>query len=170
LTVIVHDGDAGFWTGLGRVRLGRGETNAGRDYDVERSRAYRDRLVLKLRGVDDADAAAGLRGARVEVEPDRAPALQEGEHFVACLVGMEVRDEGGRSLGRVGGTMPTAGVDLLVVERDAGPGAAEGEQQEIWIPMAAEIVLEIDEEGRTITVRPPDGLLELNASESETER
>ena len=55
ITVKVAAGDAAIWAGLRRVLL---ETADGAmdEYAIESSRAYRDRLVLKLCGVERADA------------------------------------------------------------------------------------------------------------------
>jgi 16S rRNA processing protein RimM len=92
----------------------------------------------------------------VKIEERLAPELPPGEHYSASLVGMEVRDDSGRELGRVRDVVPTGGADLLVVE--ASPPAVG----ELLIPMATEIVEQIDREGRLIRVRLPDGLEELN--------
>jgi 16S rRNA processing protein RimM len=132
------------------------EADRSERYEVERSRAYADRLVLKLGGVDDATGAARLRGRGVKVLEQEAPELPPGEHYSASLVGMEVRDESGRELGRVRDVVPTGGADLLVVE---ATGTTAGE---LLIPMAEEIVEQIDREGCLIRVRLPDGLEELN--------
>ena len=92
-----------------RVRIGR--PPEGEEFDVEHSRAYRDRLVLKLKGVDDANQAAGLRGSSVFVTREDAPDLPEGVHYVDELVGMLVHDETGRELGRVERVIDTGGTD-----------------------------------------------------------
>lgn len=150
--------DAAFWEELPRVWVEpEGVRSEGRFYDVEHARSYRDRLVIKLSGVDDAGAAKRLRGRRVLAAEEDAPNLEEGTHYAARLVGMEVRDEAGELLGRVRDVMPTGGVDLLVVAPE-GKGKAE----ELLIPMAREIVLEVSEDQRRIRVRPPAGLVELN--------
>lgn len=148
----VAGGDAAQWVGLCRVWI---ERPAGsRMYEVEHDRAYSDRLVLKLRGIDDANAAEDLRGGNVCVLADEAPQLPAGAYYAATLVGMQVEDESGDPLGEVREVLPTGGTDLLVVERGAG--------QEALIPLAQDIVIEISTAERRIRVRPPAGLLEVN--------
>ena len=44
-------------------------------YEVEEQRGYKDRWVVKLAGIDDANDAAQLRGATVTVEREAAPQL-----------------------------------------------------------------------------------------------
>lgn len=146
-----------------RVWIEGADAGAGSVYEVERSEAYRDRWVLKLRGVDDAGAARGLRSARVAVREEDAPALPEDTHYRARLVGMQVFEESGERLGSVTDVVPTGGADLL---RVLPPGASEDEEdRELLIPMARAIVVAVSEADDRITVRLPDGLRELNRSE-----
>jgi len=162
LTVLVFGGDAEHWTGLVEVWVGRKDGTAGEFRRIESSRAYRDRLVLKLEGVDDAGAAEELRGRRVMARESDAPRLPDGVYYTAKLIGMEVRDESGRLIGRVTDVTSSGGADLLVI-RESGPGK-EGREEgpEILIPLARDIVVEVREDEGRMTVRPPEGLLELN--------
>ncbi len=157
MTVRVHAGDATPWDGLAEVWIGDAAgPPEGRVYRVGASRAYRDRLVLKLVGVEDGDAAAKLRGLTVLAPDALAPSLPGGRWWSARLVGAAVVSEDGSALGKVDDVWPTGGVDLLVVNRDA--------EDELLIPMAEEIVLNVDEKAREIRVRLPDGLADLNRS------
>jgi 16S rRNA processing protein RimM len=155
LTIKVGGGDAAIWERMSRFSIARPDGTA-EVLETERIRSYRDRLVVKFRGVDDAGSAAALRGANVQGTVEDAPELPAGEHYSAVLVGMEVVDEAGRRLGEVDDLAPTGGADLLrVASGTAG-------DDELLIPMVKEIVLEIDESDRRITVRLPVGLEELN--------
>jgi 16S rRNA processing protein RimM len=159
LTVRLASGDAALWVGLRKVWLGK--KGAESPYEIESSRAYRDRLVLKLKGIEEANQAAKLRGMNAVVARGDEPELPENVYYVARLVGMVVQDEQGDILGRVNDVMPTAGADLLIVALAGEPG---GEEEEVMIPLAKEIVLQVDEEENLITVRLPAGLLEINKS------
>lgn len=152
MTVRVASGEASRWNGVRRVwlRLQGGES---RCFDVEKDRAYRDRWVLKLAGIDDANIAAGWRGAEVTVETEQAPELGEFEHWRAKLVGMAVVvDE--VSIGHVRDVQPSGAADLLVVEMNDG--------EEVLVPMHRKIVVEVDEKTNRLRIEPPSGLLELN--------
>jgi 16S rRNA processing protein RimM len=156
LTVRLFKGDAEHWTGLARIWIGETDGAAGSVYEIEGSRAYRDRLVLKLKGIDDANRAAGLRGQRARAFGSDAPQLPQDVYYSARLVGMSVLDEEGERIGTVSDVLPTGGTDILVVER-------QGEQgEEVMIPLARDIVLEVDEDEGRMKVRLPEGLLDLN--------
>ncbi len=119
-------------------------------FEVERSRAYRDRLVVKLKGVDDPTGAEALKGQWILAPAEQVPALPEDVYFVERLVGLEVVNESGDALGRVEDVLATGGVDLLVVRGSRG--------DELLVPLAESIVLEIGEGSGPIVVRLPEGL------------
>ena len=152
MTVRVASGDAARWSDVAEIWLQRGDGVAER-FDVQHERAYRDRWVLKLKGIDDSTAAAQWRGASVAVTLDQAPALDEFEHWHATLVGMDVF-AADASIGRVRDIQPTAGADLLVVQTEDG--------RELLIPLHRDIVVDVDEQAKRLRIEPPAGLLELN--------
>ena len=158
MTVRVPGGEAEQWTPVRRVWIGD-EQGSGGYYEVEHSRAYRDRLVLKLRGVEDGNSAEGLRGRQVGVLPADAPELPEGRFHRAQLVGMQAVDEANAVLGQVDDVVPTGGHDLLRITNAAQP---HDEMEEILVPWVPEIVLAVDLEAGRIVLRLPPGLRELN--------
>lgn len=125
-------------------------------FAVERCRSYRDRLVLKLEGIDGPEDVESLRGRLLLAPADEVPALPEGEHYVARLVGLEVVDERGAILGRIADVVETGGADLLVVE--------DGRGGEILVPLAERYVRVVDERNGRVTVALPDGWIEEGGS------
>ena len=66
---------------------------AGRERRVERRGGTAERPLVRLEGIADRDAAAGLRGTALQVPETRAP-LAEGEWLVEDLVGCRVEGMG----------------------------------------------------------------------------
>jgi len=144
--------DADRWIELPGVWIGeRGERQY---FEVERARAYRDRLVLKLVGVDDGDRAHALRGQPVLAAADEAPELPDGAHYVATVVGMRVEDEQGQLLGSVESVIETGAADLLRV--------VDAAEEEVLIPMVDAYVIGIEEKAGCIRVRLPQEMRDLN--------
>jgi 16S rRNA processing protein RimM len=157
LTVRVVSGDAARWEHLHRVVLrGSGPGAPAGLREIASARAYRDRLVLKLVGVDDASAAAALRGCDVMAAAEDVPALPQGVYWVERLVGAQVKDAVLGDLGCVADVVETGGIDLLLV-RDAGG-------VETLVPMAKEFVKDIDADAGLIQVALPEGLRGMNAA------
>lgn len=157
ITVRVGGPDAQLWLGVRRLWLTAADGGGGRFYGVEGSRAYRDRLVLKLEGVEDGNAAARLAGHAVFVAESEAPRPPSGVYHRAQLVGFDVEDaRSGTLLGQVQDVIPTRGHDLLQIRRSGG-----GSDRELLLPLSREHVLEVQLEERRMKVRLPEGLDEL---------
>jgi 16S rRNA processing protein RimM len=144
--------------GRDRVMVGRagGPT---RHLPVEEYSMYRDNVVLKFRGVDDAAGASELVGQDILIPCNGLVDLPEGSYYIFELVGLIVRTRDGREIGKVRDIVSTGGTPLLAIE----PGAAGGPsaQEEILLPVARSICTAIDLAGGCITIDPPEGLLEL---------
>ena len=79
------------------------------------------------------------RGAELAVPRDALPAKAEGEYYAFELVGLEVVEEGGRSLGRIAQVAPGVANDVL--ELDSG----------LALPLVEACVREVDlERGRIV--------------------
>lgn len=112
----------------------------------------KDRVVLKLAGYDDVDAARGLIGYEFAVpEADRVQ-LEQNEFYDWELEGCTVK-VGDESIGQVRSVLKTGGTQILVVSDESG--------KEKLVPLASDIVLAIDTSAKTILVDPPEGLLDL---------
>lgn len=155
VTVKVVSGDAARWAHVTRVLLDGGAGGGSEWREVTSARAYRDRLVLKLFGLDDANQAAALRGREVRAADGEVPELPRNEYWVERLVGAQVKDAMSGYVGRVMDVVATGGIDLLLVQDDAGV--------ETLVPLAKEFIREVDEAAGTITVTLPEGLRGLNA-------
>lgn len=111
-----------------------------------------DRVVLKLSGYDDVDAAKELTGFEFAVpESERVP-LPADHYYDWELEGCTVK-VGDDSIGQVNSVLRTGGAEILVVTDDSG--------KERLIPLADSIVVEVDPVRKTIIVDPPEGLLDL---------
>jgi len=99
--------------------------------------------VVHFAGVDDRTTAESLRGRTVRASPlDDAP---EGTLFVHDLIGAEVRDPSGATLGRVSAVQANPAHDLLVLDNGT------------LVPM----VFVVDQQPGTVVVDVPDGLFDL---------
>lgn len=121
---------------------------------VATMRMHQGRPVILFEGIgsmNDAERLAGLELRVTEVEGDLGR-LDDGEYYHRDLIGCAVVTESGESIGEVTAIDGDARATRLVVK---------SLRSEILIPLA-DAICTIDIEARRITVRPPDGLLELN--------
>jgi 16S rRNA processing protein RimM len=122
----------------------------GAPMEVENTWMHGDHLIFKFKGVDSISDAEKLAGAEVTIPFEERASLTEDEVYESDLIGCEVFDATGRSLGVVTDFQETGGTPLLQV----------GEN--LLIPFAKTICTEIDLEHKRITATLPDGLLDLN--------
>ena len=126
-----------------------------RRFAVETAWAHRGRFVFKLRGVDTISEAEKLRGSEVRIPLASRPPLPAGEYYQSDLVGYDVTERSsGERLGLVSGWQQHGGPALLQIEGENG--------EEILVPFARSICVEIDPDARRIVVELPEGLKELN--------
>ncbi|MFB3778971.1 MAG: ribosome maturation factor RimM [Bryobacteraceae bacterium] len=126
-----------------------------RRFAVEEAWEHRGRIVLKLRGVETISEAERLRGCEVRIPLASRPELPAGEYYQSDLVGCElIERSSGRRVGRVKGWQQHGGPALLEVEGDGG--------EELLVPFARSICVEIDAPGRRVLVDLPEGLKDLN--------
>ena len=112
----------------------------------------KNRVVLKISGYDDVDAAKELIGYEFAVPESDRVQLEDDEFYDWELEGCTVK-VGDDRIGQVRSVMKTGGTEILVVSDDSG--------KEKLVPLAADIVVEIDPAAKTIVVDPPEGLLDL---------
>ena len=111
-----------------------------------------DRVVLKLAGCDDVDAAKELVGSEFAVPEAERVSLPDDHYYDWELEGCTVK-AGDENIGQVKSVIKTGGAEILVIADEQG--------KERLIPLAESIVVEIDPAAKTIVVDPPEGLLDL---------
>ena len=127
---------------------------------------HKDRVVLKLKGVDSIEAAEALRGQDVAIPlAERAP-LEADAVYIGDLAGCMLYDRAsGCAVGEIVDVdRESSSLPLIVVRPPAGAGAAAGAKapEELLIPFAKAYLPEIDLAAGRMEMTLPEGLLALN--------
>jgi 16S rRNA processing protein RimM len=126
-----------------------------RSYVVAHVREHGGRLLVRLAGVDDRDAADALRGSLFVVDSDDLPPIDEPDtYYDHQLEGLHVRTTTGQDVGVVAEVLHTAAGELLAVKRSDDGGEA-------LVPFVSAIVTSVSLDDRTVEIDPPEGLLDL---------
>lgn len=128
------------------------EARPRRELVVTRLRATANQLILRFEGIEDRTTAEGLRGRELSIPLGWLPPLEEGEYYVAQIVGLAVRTVAGEPLGTVAEVLFTGANEVYVVR--------DGPHGEVLIPAIASVVQAVDLDAGTITVDLPEGLIE----------
>lgn len=113
-----------------------------REMAVEDGRAQGKGVVVKLAGVDDRDQASQMIGADIAIKFSQLPPPSKGEYYWAQLVGLEVVNLAGQTLGKVDSLFETGANDVLVLRNG----------KERWLPATANVIREVDLEAGVIRV------------------
>ena len=119
----------------------------GQERKILSARVHKRFLIVRLEGVDELGAAMALKGRTVEVLRADAP-LKKGEFFVQDILGFEVIDEDGKTVGVMTGAEENPAAMLYVVK---------GESEHL-IPAVPAFIRGIDAEKRQIRVHMIEGL------------
>lgn len=122
----------------------------GSEFRVKAARRSGGCAVFLLEGMDSAFAAEESVGSRVFMLRDELPPLEEGEFFVAELVGCAVEALDAERIGTVADVLEGPAHDWLAIRRGGKGG-------EVLLPLVSQFVREVDARGRRIVVTPPDG-------------
>jgi 16S rRNA processing protein RimM len=122
--------------------------------EVATMRMHQGRPVILFKGVASMNDAELLQGRELRVVEDERDArrLGEGEYYQRDLIGCEVVTDRGDAIGTVTAVDGDRAATRLVVK---------GGRNEVLIPLA-DAICTVDIKAKRITVRPPEGLLELN--------
>lgn len=114
-------------------------------------KVHRDGLVARFEGMDDRNLAEALKGVRIYLPRSAFPATPEGEYYWVDLIGLEVFNRQGESMGVVRDLMPTGPHSVLVLAyTDTVDGQARDAER--MIPFVAAYVDGVDQAARRITV------------------
>jgi 16S rRNA processing protein RimM len=119
---------------------------------VEGVKHFKSAVVLKLQGIDTVEAAEATRGMFLLVDRKNAVRLPSGSYFICDILGSDVQDLSGASLGRLAEVLHTGSNDVYVVRNDAG--------REMLLPALKSVVKEVSVEAGVIKVIVPEGLME----------
>jgi len=136
--------------------LGKGDD--WREMVVETAKVHNDVIVVKLKGIDDRDAALACKGKQIAVPRSQLPEAKENEYYWSDLIGLRVKNLQDIDFGLIVDVFETGANDVLVVKPDFVEAVADSKdalkekQQERLLPFTATVVLEVDVKNKTMLV------------------
>lgn len=116
----------------------------GKKVKVEGVKYFKDKVILKLEGINTIEEAEKLKRTYLEIERENAIELEEDEYFIVDLVGCTVVDTDGFEYGKIKDVIQTPSNDVYWVQGN----------KEILIPVLKDIVLDINIDEKLITIKP----------------
>jgi 16S rRNA processing protein RimM len=132
------------------LREGKEPVVAGVRRRISSARRTPKGFLLDLEGVENRADTQPLRGEQLLLDRKELDSTEEGEFYVADLLGLTALSGAGEVLGKVADTFETAAHEVLVV-REVKDG------QVLLLPFTFEHVPELDLQKGHVVVRPPEG-------------
>lgn len=153
MTVELFTDDPGRFAGVARVFL-CAERRAPQPFAVRGARPHQGRVVLRLEGIADLEAARAWVGAEVRLPAAERRPPPPGRYFISDLVGCRVWDRED-CVGAVTAITELPGAAPLLVVAGAGG-------EEILVPFAAAYLRRVDAAAGCIEMELPGGMAGLN--------
>lgn len=122
-----------------------------KELQVEEVKYHKNMVLVKFKGIDKVEDAELLRNFYLEVDRENAIELEEGEYFIADLLGMNVLTEENEELGKLEDVFNAGSSDIYVVKTKEG--------KQILLPAISEVIKEINLKENKIIVHLLEGLI-----------
>ena len=119
--------------------------------EIEEVKYQKNMVLAKFKGIETVEEANKLRNSYVEIDRKDAIPLEEGEYFIADLLGLDVYIDTGEKLGVLEDIYNTGSSDIYVVKNELG--------KQFLLPYIDEVIKKIDLENGRITVHLIEGLI-----------
>jgi len=123
-----------------------------KEVTVESYRTHKNNLLVKFVGIDSIEEAEKLKNLQIKIDSDNIGELEENEFYFHEIIGCEVFDENGKSLGEISEILTPGANDVWVIKTQNG--------KEILIPYIEDVVKKIDVENKKIDIEVMEGLID----------
>ena len=120
-------------------------------YNIESIKYHKNFVLIKFKGINTVEQAEILRNSYLEVDREQAIPLNEGEYFIADLIGLEVYSDEGKLIGKVDDIYNTGANDIYVVKDDLG--------KQTLLPGIKDVIKNVDLKKGQIIVHLIPGLI-----------
>lgn len=109
-------------------------------YELSFIRADKLGAICRVKGIDNREVMQSLKGTLLYVNRDLLPEPDEEEFYHVDLIGLDVRDDEGVSIGSIKSVQDFGAGDLLEIDPSVTDGEAE---PSFFIPFTLDVVPEV---------------------------
>ncbi len=116
-------------------------------------RMHKDSVICSIDGITDRNGAEALKGLALCVERERLADVEDDEFYHADLLGLDVQDMDGKSIGQVKTVQNFGAGDLLDV-------LLGDSRVSVYVPFTEEVVPVVDIQSGFVRIDPPEGMMD----------
>ena len=148
--VYPHVDDPAHYKKLKKIFIDKGGTYE--EFELESVRMALPLVIVKIKGIDTPEDIRNYRQKDIYVLRKDAPPLEDGEHYFADLLGLDVTDDEGIYRGKLTDIIQTGANDVYEITGQDG--------KSFLIPVIKQCILDIDIEAGTMKIHILEGLLD----------
>ena len=137
---------------LKNVILDDGKTQM--ELEVVSVKFFKNLVILKFKEFDNLNDVEKYRKAELYVTRENAVELNEGEYFIADLIGCKAVTDEGEDLGVLSDVLQTGANDVYVISQKG--------QSDLLVPVIPQCIKNVDLETEVVTIHLLPGLREMN--------
>ncbi|KGM26309.1 MULTISPECIES: ribosome maturation factor RimM [Photorhabdus] len=118
--------------------------------ELEAWKHHNQDMIIKIKGIDDLDAANLLTNCEIIVDSEQLPELDAGDYYWKDLIGCQVISTAGYNLGTVNDMMETGSNDVMVIK--ANLKDAFGIKERLIPFLDGQVIKKVDLATKTIEV------------------
>ena len=119
---------------------------------VESCKFFKEQVILKFKEFSDINEVEKYKKCELYVDREHAVPLEEGEYFIADLIGLSVVSDDDTFHGKITDVLQTGANDVYVIEED-------DTKRELLLPVIPDCVLDISLENQLVKIHILKGLL-----------
>ena len=123
-----------------------------RPLTVNGCKYFKNLVILSFKEIGSIEEAALLRQKELYIDRAHAIPLEEGEYYLADIIGSQVFDEEGNLLGILEDYLETAAQDVYRIRRENG--------KEFLVPAVEPFIREVNVEDKKMVIRLIPGMME----------
>ncbi|MDD3139209.1 MAG: ribosome maturation factor RimM [Lachnospiraceae bacterium] len=119
--------------------------------EIQGVKFFKQFAILKFKGIEDINDIEKYKGKGLFIERSNAVELEEGEYFIADMIGMHVITDDKKEFGILKDVMETGANDVYVIETL--------DNNEVLIPAIKQCIVNIDIKKQEMEIHILEGLL-----------
>ena len=124
-----------------------------KELEISSVKFLKGMVVLKFRGYDNRDDMEKWREKSLFVTRENAVPCEDGEYFIADLIGLDVWTDHGEKLGELLDVLQTGANDVYIIRMK--------DKKEVLIPAIKDCILNVDLDNNRMDVHLLEGLLDI---------
>ncbi|MGB5822814.1 MAG: ribosome maturation factor RimM [Proteocatella sp.] len=128
------------------------ENDGDKKLEIEKVRYQKKMVLLKIKGIETIEEVEKIRERYLLIDESDRRNLDEDEHMISDLLGLNVYLEDGTLIGSIKDVLQYAANDVYVIKNDEG--------KEYLVPALKQFIPVVDVKNNKVIITPIKGMLE----------